>query len=135
MKKERPGQWKAGQSGNPAGRKPGSGAIGKLRESISEALPGILAKLVAQALEGDTTAARLLLERCIAPLKAAEQAEPVSLPGATLTEKGAAVLAAVAAGELSTGQAAALLAGLGALARVTELDELSARLDALENRT
>ena len=134
MKKEHPGRWRAGQSGNPAGRKPGSGQVGKLRAGISEALPVIIERLVELALEGDVPAAKLLLERTVPALRAVELPEPVSLPDGSLTEQGRAVLAAVAAGELSTGQAAALLAGLAALARVREVDELAARLDALEGK-
>ena len=130
-----PGQWKAGESGNPKGRPPGTGAVAKLRQGIAGHLSAIIGRLVEQAIEGDTGAAKLLLERTVPALKAAELAEPLALPDGSLTEQGRAVLAAVADGRLAPGQAAQLLAGLGALARVTELDELSARLDALENRT
>lgn len=42
------------------------------------------------------------------------------------------MLAAVAAGELAPGQGAALLASIGTLARVVEVDELARRLDVLE---
>lgn len=129
------GRWKAGASGNPAGRKPGTGAVGKLRAVIAKRVPAIIAKLVDQALGGDVQAAKLLLERTLPALKAAEQAEPVNMHGETLSAQGAAVLAAVAAGELAPGQGAALLAGLGALARVREIDELDARLTALEKGT
>lgn len=128
-------RFQKGQSGNPAGRKPGSGEVAKLRASIAEHVPEILARLLEQALDGDIAAARLLLERTVAPLKAAELPEPLSLPDGSLTDQGRAVLAAVARGELAPGQAAQLLAGLGALARVREVDELSARLDALEGKT
>ena len=41
-------------------------------------------------------------------------------------------LALAAAGELAPGQGAALLAAIGTLARVTELDELTARIEKLE---
>jgi hypothetical protein len=42
------------------------------------------------------------------------------------------VLASVAAGQLAPGQGAALVAAIGTLARVTEIDELAARVAALE---
>ena len=132
-KKRPPGRWKPGESGNPAGRKPGTGEVAKIRAAIGERVPELLDKLMAQALEGDTSAARLLLERAVAPLKAAEQPQALTLPDGTLTEQGRAVLASVASGELAPGQGAALLGAIGTLARVTELDELSARITALEN--
>ena len=133
-RKKPPPGWKKGQSGNPAGRPKGSGDVAKVRAAIAAQVPALLAKLMAQALEGDTSAARLLLERAIAPLKAAEQPQAVSLKGETLTDQGRAVVAAVAAGELAPGQGAALLGAIGTLARVAEVDELAARVAELEKR-
>jgi hypothetical protein len=57
---------------------------------------------------------------------------PVPLDGETLTDQGRAVLRLLAEGELGVGQAAALLAAIGQLARVAELDELARRVEALE---
>ena len=131
-KKRPPGRWKPGESGNPAGRKPGTGEVAKIRAAIGERVPELLDKLMTQAMEGDTAAARLLLERAIAPLKAAEQPQALTLPDGTLTQQGRAVLASVAAGELAPGQGAALLGALGTLARVAEVDELTARIEKLE---
>ena len=131
--KKKRGSWKPGQSGNPAGRPPGVGEIGKLRAAIAERVPELLAAMMGKALEGDVGAARLLLERAIAPLKAIEQAVALQLPdGDTLTAQGRAVLSAVARGELAPSQGAALLGAIGTLARVTEIDELSARITKLE---
>lgn len=128
-----PGRWKAGESGNPAGRKPGSGEVAKLRAAIGARVPELLAAMMTRALDGDVGAARLLLERAVAPLKAAEQAVSLSLPaGDGLTAQGVAIIQAVAAGEIAPGQGAALLTGLGALARIKEIDELERRLTALE---
>ena len=126
--------WKPGQSGNPAGRRPGSGDVAKLRAAIGARVPAILETLATAALAGDVGAARLLLERVIPPLKASEEAAPLALPDGTLTEQGRAVLGAVAAGELAPGQGAALLGAIGTLARVVELDELARRVAALESK-
>ena len=129
---KRPGRWKAGESGNPAGRKLGSGEVAKMRAAMAEHVPALVAVLVERAMGGDIGAARLLLERTIAPLKASEETARLALPDGTLTEQGRAVVAAVAAGELSPGQGAALLASLGTLARLTEADEMERRIAALE---
>ena len=126
--------WKPGQSGNPKGRPAGTGEVSKLRAAIADRVPELLSKLMAQALEGDTAAARLLLERAIAPLKATEQPQALTLPDGTLTDQGRAVLASVAAGELAPGQGAALLGAIGTLARVAEVDELAARITFLEQQ-
>ena len=133
-KKKPPGRWKPGESGNPAGRKPGTGEVAAIRASIAARVPEILASLLTRALDGDTAAARLLLERAIAPLKAAEYSEGLTLPDGSLTDQGRAVLRAVAAGELAPSQGAALLAAIGTLARVTEIDEFDARLTKLEEK-
>jgi Family of unknown function (DUF5681) len=132
--KKSPGQWKPGQSGNPKGRKPGTGEVSKMRAAMAVHLPAVLKVLVERALAGDVGAARLLLDRTVAPLKAAEESTPLDLPSGTLTEQGRAVLAAVAAGKLATGQGAALLAALGTLANLMEGDDLARRVAALEAR-
>ena len=126
--------WKPGQSGNPKGRPAGTGEVAKLRAAIADRVPELLAAMMARALDGDVGAARLLLERAIAPLKAAEQSQALSLPDGTLTEQGRAVLASVASGELAPGQGAALLGAIGTLARVAEIDELARRIEVLEEK-
>lgn len=130
----RPGRWKKGESGNPAGRPPGTGQVAALRAAIHAHVPAIIDRLVQAALAGDTGAARLLLERVCAPLKAAEDVVSLALPDGTLTEQGRAVLGAVAAGDLGPGQGAALLASLGTLAKLAETDDLTRRIEALEGK-
>ena len=124
--------WKPGQSGNPAGRPKGAGKIAEMRASIAEHVPAILEQLTQQALEGDVQAARVLLDRAVPVLRAVEQVTPLTLPDGTLTEQGRAVLRSIAAGELGPQQGAQLVAAIGALARVEELDEVKRRLDAIE---
>lgn len=132
-KKRPPNQWQPGQTGNPKGRPPGKSAITQMRESLSGDVPDILAGLVRAAKTGDVQAARLILERVLPPVKPIEQAVEVALPdGGTLTAQGRAVLSAVALGDLAPGQGAQLLAAIGSLARVTEIDELTQRIDKLE---
>ena len=119
--------WKPGQSGNPKGRPPGTGEVAKMRAANTGNVPAILESLTTAALAGDVQAARLLLERALPPIKPVEQSQPLSLPDGTLTDQGRAVLASVAAGELAPGQGA-----IGTLARVSEVDELARRIEALE---
>jgi hypothetical protein len=126
-------QWQPGQSGNPTGRPPGTGAIQKLREEIGAHIPGIIEQLVAQAKGGDVGAARLLLERVVPPVKAVEQPQAIDLPtDGDLTAKGHAVLQAAADGLITATQAASLMTALGSLARVVEVDGLLKRIEALE---
>ena len=133
-KKRPPNQWQPGQTGNPKGRPPGQSAITKMRASLAGDVPEILAGLVMAAKGGDVQAARLILERILPPVKAIEQAVTLQLPhDGTLTAKAATVLSAAAAGDLAPGQAAQLIAALGTLAKISEVDELAARIEKLEH--
>ena len=124
----------AKDSAPPKGRAPGKGEPARLRASIAEHVPAIIAALVVSATAGDAQAARLLLERVLPALKPVEVAAKIAMPAAgSLTEQGEAIVAAVAGGTLAPGQGAALLAGLGSLARIVEIDELERRILALEN--
>lgn len=127
------GRWKSGESGNPNGRPAGLGEVTKLRNSIAAHLPDIIAELVAKAKAGDVQAARLLLERVLPPIKPIEQPIALSLPlGDGLTAQGMAIVQAIADGEIALSQGASLLTGLGALARIKEIDELEVRLERVE---
>ena len=95
----------------------------------------IIEQLVGKAKEVDLQATHLLLERVLPPMKAIEAMVKLDLPAhAGLTEQGYSITQAVAAGSLAPGQRAALLSGLGRLAKLKEIDELSARITALENK-
>ena len=126
------GKWQPGRSGNPGGRKPGSGHVGKLRAAIEKDVPEILASLAAAAKAGDVGAARLLLERAIPALKPSEEVVRLTLAGESLAEKGLAALTAIADGQIAPGQGATVLAALGTLAKLVETDELVRRIEALE---
>ncbi|HOW80365.1 MAG TPA: DUF5681 domain-containing protein [Verrucomicrobiota bacterium] len=127
--------WQTGQSGNPKGRKLGTGKLDKLRAALAKELPAVLETLVAQAKSGDAAAMRLLLERTIPPLRPVDAPTVLNLPAdAGLVEQGQAVLLALAAGHLPVNQATSILQGLGNLAKLIETDELERRLAALEQK-
>ncbi len=133
IEKKKHGRWKTGESGNPKGRKPGSGKVAHLREKILQHLPEIIDQLVNKAIEGDTQAAKILLERTIPPTKSIEQPVEIMLPvNADLSTQGQTIIKAVADGILAPGQGTALLTSLGTLARIKEMDELEKRLTVLE---
>ncbi|MTW32654.1 hypothetical protein GM655_07435 [Pseudoduganella danionis] len=104
-----------------------------MRASLADHLPEIINQLVSKAKGGDVQAARILLERVLPPVKAVESTVQIDLPqGASLTASGEAIMQAVATGALAPSQGAALLSGLGSVAKLKEIDELEARIAALE---
>lgn len=126
-----------GQSGNPAGRPKQYRKVDTLRALIGRYAEPIVKRLIKLAVEeGDTNAAKLLVERCIPPIKPVEL--PITLPlpdDADLATQGRAVVNALARGVIPPGQAGTLLSGIATLARLIELDELERRVAAIENRS
>ncbi|TDJ70669.1 MAG: hypothetical protein E2O38_10435 [Proteobacteria bacterium] len=100
-----------------------------LLESHAEAL---VKKAVRLALDGDTTALRLCLDRIIPTIKSKD--EPIKLDRltGTLTEQGQTIVRAMGEGTLAPTEAATMLQALAAQGRITELDVLEQRLRTLE---
>jgi len=128
-------RYKKGQSGNPVGRPRG---IKDKRTSIRELLKphakDLIDKAVSLALDGDTTALRLCLDRLIPALKQRDEPVSLKLTGTTLTENGLSVINALSKGEITPSEANSFLQAIVAQTRITEMDEIEARLTKLEKR-
>jgi hypothetical protein len=127
------GRWPPGKSGNPSGRKPGSSPTARLRAAIGSDLVRIVERLRDQALAGDTSAARLLLDRLCPALRPVDDAAPLSLP----TDGHSAALAvahAVALGSIAPDRGRAVLAALDTAAGLADLAELVRRIENVERR-
>ena len=127
-------KFKKGLSGNPAGKAPGTkDKRTELRALLQPHASALLQKAVDMALGGDSTALRMCLDRICPAMKAT--ADPVTsalqITG-TLAEQGAAIFKAATAGEITTDEAAAMMALIQAQCRIFEITELEARLSALE---
>jgi len=128
--------FKPGESGNPSGRPQGS--RNKATLAVEALLEGQADQLtqaaIDKALEGDSTALKLCLDR-IAPVRKGRPV-PLDLPEITdarsLAEAGAVVGNALAAGELSSDEAAGVLTTLDGIKRLYETSELEQRIAALE---
>ena len=126
------GQFTAGNSGRPKGsRKKATFVIESLLQGQAEALTQTA---VTKALEGDSVALRLCMER-IAP---APQDQPVSfilpkMQSALDASKAAeSVLTAVSEGELTPIEATRVMALIDSYRRTLELTDIEERLQALE---
>ena len=126
------GRWKPGRSGNPAGRRPGSGAVQKLRQAIEDSLPEIIKCLADKAKAGDIGAARLLLERTIPALKPVEAPQALQIDANDLSGQAKEIVALAASGQVSLTQATQLVTALGTVGKLIEVDELERRLQILE---
>ena len=122
-------------TGNP-GRRPGARhkttqAVMSLLEGEAEALTR---RAVDAAMDGDTTALRLCLERIAPPRKDAPVtfSLPVMERASDAAKAAASVLAAVADGELTPTEGAHVMALIEAYRRTLETTELEDRIAALE---
>ncbi|MGJ0485122.1 MAG: DUF5681 domain-containing protein [Methylomicrobium sp.] len=128
------GRFKPGQSGNPKGRAPGATPAAKLRKSIVQDMPEIINTLVTLAKSGDVQAAKVLLDRVCPALK--PQALPISLPvNGSLADQGAEIIRATLAGQIPPDIGSQLITALAAQSKIIEIDELTKRVEALEQKT
>jgi hypothetical protein len=124
-------KFKAGVSGNPKGRPKDKTPATQLRKSIIDDMPEIILKLVEQAKDGDTAAAKILLDRCVPALK--PQAMAISLPvNGTLAEQGGEIIRATLSGHIPPDIGAQLITALANQSKIIEIDELTQRIEALE---
>jgi hypothetical protein len=123
-----------GAAGRPQGsRNSATIALQALLDGEGEA---ITRKAISMALEGDSTAMRLVIERLIPPTR--ERRVNLTLPKVTTpadtTVAIRAVLEAVASGELAPGEGQQLAALLEAQRKSIETVQLEERLTALERK-
>ena len=127
-------KFQSGQSGNPAGKPKGaSDKRTALRSLLNPYAPQLVEKAAQMALEGDTAALKLCLDRCIAPLRSTTPEASLRAEG-ELSERGEATLQAIYSGEIDAIHGAALMSALADQARLKEQTELEQRLRALEGR-
>lgn len=131
--------YKPGQSGNPAGKPPGTRS--KATQAVLALMEGagddIVRAVIKAAQGGDLTAAKMVIDRLAPPAKE----RPVSLPDFpdTSTIQGVnqaqqVILEAVANGDLMPGEAATLSSITEARRKSLETQELTDRIDQLERR-
>jgi hypothetical protein len=125
-------RFTAGNSGRP------KGARNKTTLAVEALLDGeaetITRKAIEMALAGDTTAMRLVLERICPPRK--ERPVAFTLPKletpADAVAASAALVEAVARGELTPGEAGELSKLVEGFTKAVELHDIAARLEKLE---
>jgi len=125
-------KFKPGESGNPNGRPKDKTPATLLRKSIADDMPTIIKTLVGLAKGGDVQAAKVLLDRVCPTLK--PQAMPISLPvNGTLAEQGNEIIRATMSGQIPPDIGSQLINALANQAKIVEIDELTRRIEVLEN--
>lgn len=128
------GRFAPGQSGNPSGRPKSANTL--LRERFAIDGEKVAEAVITAALNGDMIAARMILDRLVPPLK--PNAAPVTLsvnPGATPLAVAEAIVQAAAGGQIAPDIAAHLITATAQLCRIVEIEDLRARLEAIERAT
>ncbi len=129
-------KFEKGQSGNPKGRPKGvrnktTLAVEALLEGEAEA---ITRKAIEKAKEGDMAAIRLCLDRLVPPVK--DKPVTFEMPqmekAADAVAAGAAIVEAVAAGELTPGEANELMKIVESYTRTLQVFDFEDRLERLE---
>jgi hypothetical protein len=135
-RKTRGRPFEPGKSGNPRGRPKGhrNKATMAIEELLDGEAEGLTRKAIGKALEGDMAALRLCLDRLLPPRR--ERPITFDLPKIESAKDAqaasSAILAACAAGDLSPGEATAVMDLVSTYIRTLEATELEARLSALE---
>lgn len=127
--------WTPGcPSPNPKGRPAGVPDKRLLAtQSMLEEMRGIVAVLIAKALEGDTNAASIVLAKTLPSVKAQMEKVQFSFSAeAPISEQVAQVLDAIAAGAVAPDVGRLIIDSIARLADVRATEELAARIEALE---
>lgn len=122
--------FKPGQSGNPAGRKPGS--RNKKLELLRSNDTKLQKKVLDMAMEGDVGALKIIADRLWPRLKAQAAAIKIDAVSDNIAEQGKKIIDAALSGEVTPDVLRDLLMALYAQGRLIELTDLEARLKTLE---
>jgi len=127
-------KFKAGQSGNPAGRPKGKPLKAtELRAAIEAKADDILQSVINAAVNGDMAACKMLLDRITPTLK--PQAQAIILPvKETLPEQGNEIIKATMGGEIPPDIGSQLITALSNQGKLVDFQEMVERLARIEKQ-
>ncbi len=124
--------FQKGQSGNPAGRKPGT--KNRKLELLRSNDKRLQKKVLEMALDGDPVALRICADRLWPKLRPEAAPVRVTTASSDLASQGAALIDAALTGEVTADVLRDLLSALADQARLVEFTEIESRLIALESQ-
>ena len=129
------GRFKKGQSGNPRGRPKGIvDRRTELRKLLNPHSKDVVNKVVEKALEGDTTAMKLCMDRLIPTIRSSDQSVSIKVTEGSLTDCGDQVVSSMLDGKLTPDEAKDLLRAIKMQANIREFEDLEQRLQKLEQK-
>jgi hypothetical protein len=126
------GQFAPGVSGNPKGKPKGAGL---LRQQLLKHAEEVMDKVVESARNGDLQASKLVLERILPALR--PESMPISIPQVAtgnMLDRGTQIVEAMLQGGINVQQGMDLMSSIMSLAKLKEVDELTARVKAIEEK-
>jgi hypothetical protein len=129
-------RWQRGESGNPAGKKPGTRNRATMlgQELLDAQAPKLVRKAISMALKGDTVALRICLDR-IVPI-ARHRTVQLSIPPlrnvADASAAMASIVTAISNGELTPDEGNELSNLVANFVKTLEVTALEQRIEALE---
>lgn len=129
------GTFLQGQSGNPAGKP--KGAKHKATQAALALLDGeaeaLTRKAVELALDGDTTALKICMDRIAPSLKSTSPMVKLDIPMPnSLAGTAKALIAASTQGDIAPDIAAQMVTAIASVARIEEIETLKHRVQAIE---
>jgi len=128
--------FEKGVSGNPKGRPKESSKQRAMRAQIQGAMPDVIEKLIESALNGDSMAAKLLLDKVLINAKpeAEKFTKGLTRGNLTPTETAKHVLNSMMNGLVTIEQGQAVMGTVANYCKIVESDELLVRIAALEGK-
>lgn len=126
--------FQKGKSGNPAGRPKGiQDKRVEMRALLEPYAPSLIEKAVQLALEGDTTALKLCVDKIVPSIKPISESVLIEADK-SLAVTGKSVVDAMTSGSISVTSGFNVLRSLQAQAKLEEMTIIEERLSALEKK-
>lgn len=127
-------KFKPGKSGNPNGKPKGAkNKRAAYRELFEKKSEDLIKKAIQLAEGGDVPCLKLCIDRIVSPYRAEDATIFLDDMTGTLTEKGEKIIEAMGSGDVSPSDTASMLTAIAAQVRITEMDDLTKRIETLEN--